>query len=298
MNEYNLSGFVVDNIMAKLNLLNIDDAKNVIKQIFLSNIIAGKGIKRIEEEIDGVILPTPQAVLQAVDLLSKGYLDEEGLGELLVFDIGGATTDVYSLSEGVPKRSDIILKGIQEPYAKRTVEGDLGMRYSALGVLASLSKEKREMYLRQGIDIAKECELRDSNVEMVPSNDYEEMVDVIMAKICIDVALSRHVGKLESVYTPMGLMYMQTGKDLSEVKYIIGTGGVIINSPDPVSILSSSLAKPSKGLELRPKSPQYLLDSSYILSSMGLLSTISPLTALKIMKKYLRLRLLMNNNKR
>lgn len=289
MNEYNLSGFVVDNIMAKLNLLNIDDAKNVIKQIFLSNIIAGKGIKRIEEEIDGVILPTPQAVLQAVDLLSKGYLDEEGLGELLVFDIGGATTDVYSLSEGVPKRSDIILKGIQEPYAKRTVEGDLGMRYSALGVLASLSKEKREMYLRQGIDIAKECELRDSNVEMVPSNDYEEMVDVIMAKICIDVALSRHVGKLESVYTPMGLMYMQTGKDLSEVKYIIGTGGVIINSPDPVSILSSSLAKPSKGLELRPKSPQYLLDSSYILSSMGLLSTISPLTALKIMKKYLRL---------
>ena len=52
-------------------------------------------------------------------------------------------------------------------------------------------------------------------------------------KICVDTALSRHVGKIESYYTPMGIMYLQSGKDLSDIKYIIGTGGVIINSPQP-----------------------------------------------------------------
>lgn len=287
MKEYDLNGFICDNIMAKLNLLNIEDAKNVIKQIFLSNIIVGKGIKKIEEEIDGVILPTPQALLQGVDLLSKGYLDEEGLGELLVFDIGGATTDVYSLCPGEPKRGDTILKGIQEPYAKRTVEGDLGMRYSALGVLASLNEEKLDMYKLRGIDMEKECNLRHQFVEMIPQSKHEEVVDELMAKICVDTALSRHVGKIESYYTPMGIMYLQSGKDLSDIKYIIGTGGVIINSPQPKKILEAGLYNKNKMMELRPKEVKYLLDSNYILSAMGLLSTISPLCALRIMKKYL-----------
>jgi uncharacterized protein (TIGR01319 family) len=48
------------------------------------------------------------------------------LGELLIVDVGGATTDVYSMADGYPKHSNYILSGLEEPYAKRTVEGDLG----------------------------------------------------------------------------------------------------------------------------------------------------------------------------
>jgi uncharacterized protein (TIGR01319 family) len=289
MKKYDLNGFICDNIMAKLNLLNIDDAKNIIKQVFLSSIIVGKGIKKIEEEIDGVILPTPQAVLLACELLSKGYLHEKGLGDIVVFDIGGATTDVYSICSGTPKRSDVILKGLEEPFAKRTVEGDLGMRYSALGALLAISQEKRKLMLEEGIDIEKECNYRHNNVEMLPTTEHDWLVEEKIANICVDTALKRHVGKLESVYTTMGMMYLQTGKDLTDVNYIIGTGGVIINHPKPQNILSKSLASKDTLLELRPKQSKYLLDRDYILSAMGLLSTISPEVALKIMKKHLML---------
>ena len=161
------------------------------------------------------------------------------------------------------------------------------MRYSALGVLASLNEEKLDMYKLQGIDMEKECNLRHQFVEMIPQSKHEEVVDELMAKICVDTALSRHVGKIESYYTPMGIMYLQSGKDLSDIKYIIGTGGVIINSPQPKKILEAGLYNKNKMMELRPKEVKYLLDSNYILSAMGLLSTISPLCALRIMKKYL-----------
>ena len=79
-------------------------------KIFLENIIEAKGIKKIESEIDQVILPTPNAVLKAAQLLSEGYLDEAGLGDLMLIDIGGATTDVYSVGWGYPSKTDVVFK--------------------------------------------------------------------------------------------------------------------------------------------------------------------------------------------
>ena len=109
-----------------------------------------------------------------------------------------------------------------------------------------------------------------------------------MAGICVDTALSRHVGKLESVYTVMGMMYYQNGKDLSNTTYVIGTGGVLIKAPHPKKILQYALINKESLNELRPNKPSYLVDYDYILSAMGLLSTIDPFIALKIMKKHIR----------
>ena len=148
-NEYNLNGYFCENVMPQINVLNIPSARDKIREIFLKNIIVAKGIKKIENVIDKVILPTPEAVLKACDLLSKGYLREPGFGELVTVDIGGATTDMYSMSTASAKRSDVVIKGLEEPYAKRTVEGDLGMRYSALGVLKSLTREELEALLTE-----------------------------------------------------------------------------------------------------------------------------------------------------
>ena len=52
-----------------------------------------------------------------------------------------------------------------------------------------------------------------------------------MARLATDLAMERHAGTLENVWTPMGAMYIQHGKDLTEVPYLIGTGGVIVNHP-------------------------------------------------------------------
>lgn len=285
--KYQMNGFICDNVMPKLNELNTESAKEVIRKIFLNNIIEAKGIKKVEDEVDGVVLPTPYAVLKASELLSKGYLHEEGLGDIILFDIGGATTDVYSMSEGNPKRSDVVLKGLEEPYAKRTVEGDLGMRYSALGVFSSLTKQEVALYNEQGIDIESEAKKRSDDVSMVAKTPYEEEIDREFGKICVSNAFARHVGRMETVYSPMGTLFYQTGKDLTDVKYIIGTGGVVINDKKPTEILKAAIYDSKKPLELRPKNAEFILDKSYILSSMGLLSDIDPLAALKIMKRYL-----------
>ncbi|NLM33573.1 MAG: MutL protein [Acholeplasmataceae bacterium] len=286
--KYRLKGYFCDNVMPKLNVLNIDSANEVIRKIFLENIIEAKGIKKIESEIDQVILPTPNAVLKAAQLLSEGYLDEAGLGDLMLIDIGGATTDVYSVGWGYPSKTDVVLKGLQEPFAKRTVEGDLGMRYSAEGVLQSMSNREIYQYQKEGIDIEYEAQKRRENVEFIATNDRDIEVDAIFAKKCVSVAVSRHVGHLEMVYTPQGTIYFQTGKNLVDVGHLIGTGGIIIKSPKASEILLSACYDRNNPLELRPASPVMMIDYDYILSAMGLLSLYEPLVALRIMKKRIK----------
>ena len=232
--EYGLNEYICENVMPKLNVLNIDNARDKIREIFLKNIIVAKGIKKIESEIDKVILPTPESVLRAARLLSDGYMHESGLGEIVLVDIGGATTDLYSICSNSAKRSDVIIKGLEEPYAKRTVEGDLGMRYSALGVLKSLSDEEVKLIsLDEGVDLAAELEYRHNNVDNVPKDEHQVHIDRIMGRICVDKAMSRHVGKMEEMYTPMGMLYNQYGKDLSKINYVIGTGGVLVHNESP-----------------------------------------------------------------
>lgn len=286
--KYNLKGYICDNVMPKLNTLNIDSANQIIRQIFLENIIEAKGIKKIEEEIDQVVLPTPQAVLKAAELLSTGFASEDGLGDLVVIDIGGATTDFYSIGWGGPKKSDVILKGLDEPFAKRTVEGDLGMRYSAEGVAKALGNKELYSYLEQGIDIVSEAQKRVNNVDFIAEEDKDILIDGAFASICSSVASARHVGRLEMVYTPLGTMYYQTGKNLVDVKCLIGTGGIITKSPKAYEILSKACYDRSNPLELRPADPVIMIDHDYILSSMGLLSLYEPLVALRIMKKRIK----------
>ena len=112
-------------------------------------------------------------------------------------------------------------------------------------------------------------------------------IDRIMGRICVDKAMSRHVGKMEEMYTPMGMLYNQYGKDLSKIDCVIGTGGVLVHNENPERILSAVEYSMSKGLELRPRYPKYMLDKDYILAAMGLLAEIDPSLALKIMKKHI-----------
>ena len=108
----------------------------------------------------------------------------------------------------------------------------------------------------------------------------------MMAKICVEIAINRHVGILECVYSPMGTIFAQSGKDLRNAKYVIGTGGAIINSRNPIKILEQSLFEEDT-LMLKPKYPKFLVDKKYIMSSMGLLGNDYRDVAYEIMKKYL-----------
>ena len=111
--------YFTENVYPSLDQLNIDPARTLIHDVFEEHIIHSPGMGRIREMVNGVILPTPGAVMECA------MLAREMLGDLLVVDVGGATTDVHSVSEGSPSVTDILMEA--EPFAKRTVEGDLGV---------------------------------------------------------------------------------------------------------------------------------------------------------------------------
>jgi len=286
--EYHLDGYVCDNVMPKINKLNPKCARNQIRELFLKQIIEAKGIKKIEKDIDKVILPTPNAVLQAAELLSEGYLDEKGIGDIVIVDIGGATTDMYSMCYA-SNRSDVVLHGLEEPYAKRTVEGDLGMRYSAPGIVKNLSEREIDFINREkDIDIVKEVNERYKNVHLLPHDERDAFIDQFLAEMCAYRAMQRHVGRIHEVITPMGKVFNQSGKDLTNVQYVIGTGGVIINSNQQKEILKQMTNILNDSTQLRPENPEFLVDQRYILAPMGLLSQKYPKLALKLMKENLK----------
>lgn len=295
LSEKNIEYYIVDNVMPKLKQLQVEAAKKVIRRIFINKIIEGKGIKKAEEKTGEIIMPTPEAVLNAAELLSKGHEDMEGFGDLIVIDVGGATTDVHTIGQGVPKRAEVILKGLQEPFAKRTVEGDLGVRHSANALVSLVSEYEFQKYYENGEDERADEEMiedavkrRQEEVDYLPDSDEEKAFDQALARICADYSMSRHVGQVEVVYTPLGNMYYQTGKDLTEIEYVIGTGGVLINAEDPKGILEEVQHKSDNKLELRPRDAEYLIDELYIMAAMGLLAQKAPRLALKLLKRHLK----------
>ena len=289
LKEAEIDCYITENVMPFINKLNVEPSREEIRKVFMNKIVEAKGMKKAEEFIKG-ILPTPAAVLKASEILATGTDEEEGLGDLIVVDIGGATTDIHSIAKGEPTKPSIMIKGLEEPYAKRTVEGDLGMRYSAIALLEASGTRKIRNYLHDSlkqIDVKAQCQFRHDNIKMVPQSEEEIRFDEAMAKAATELAMTRHCGVLECVYTPMGTMFNQSGKDLTETPYVIGTGGVIIHSLNPKDILKAGNFNEEDPIHLKPIAPKFLVDKTYILSSMGLLAQEYPNTAIRIMKKYL-----------
>lgn len=286
----NVDYYMTENVMPRINKLNVEPAREEIRKVFMSKIVEAKGMKNAEEFISGILMPTPAAVLKASEVLSTGSDEEQGIGDLIVIDIGGATTDVHSIAKGDPTKAGVILKGLEDPFAKRTVEGDLGMRYSAISLLEAAGTKKIRQYLsdeNKEWDIKAHCLYRHDNIKMVPRSEEEIKFDEAMAMCATEISMTRHCGFLECVYTPMGSMFNQVGKDLLETTYVIGTGGVIIHSENPKRILEASKFNPAEPIHLKPEHPKFLVDKTYILSSMGLLAQELPDLAIRIMKKYL-----------
>ena len=275
-----------ENVMPKLNELNIEPARAAIRDVFLRRIVEAKGLNKANKFVNRMVMPTPAAVLKAAELLSKGTEYESGLGDLMVIDIGGATTDVYSIAKGDPNKTNVALKGLPEPFGKRTVEGDLGMRYSATALFkAAGAKMIADFAGATESDVESYMKKVEENVEYLPHSDIESKVEIAMGRACTRLATERHVGQLETVFTLMGDAFVQTGKDLTAVKIVVGTGGVIVNHKEPESILKGTAYDISTPQMLKPESPNFWIDEKYIMASMGLLGEEYPEVAIRMMKK-------------
>ena len=117
----------VANVFPDVDVLNIEPVRKVIHDLFNKHIIHAPGMARLAELTQWGILPTPGAVLNAAELFA------EEMGDCLIFDVGGATTDVHSVTHGSLEWASRLIE--PEPYAKRTVEGDLGVFVNAHNII-------------------------------------------------------------------------------------------------------------------------------------------------------------------
>ena len=281
--------YVCPNVMPKFGVLNIEPTQKQIREIFLNKIIQAKGLSKAAELLSDIMMPTPSAVMAAMELLSEGCEGESGIGDLIAVDVGGATTDIYSMADGMPEGMNTVFKGIPEPFAKRTVEGDIGMRYSVHGILEAVGADRLSKLsgIRRGRVEELVSWLREHTDSVPDGNEELERLDHALASMAIETAVARHAGTMEETYTMMGLTYVQTGKDLTHVKQIVVTGGSLIHTKDTAAIAKFAQYSPAQPMSLRPKNADIWVDRSYILAAMGLLSKHHPQVALRIMKKEL-----------
>jgi uncharacterized protein (TIGR01319 family) len=282
---------VVDNVMPTAGKLAVEGAREEIRKLFMERITHAKGLDQVKEFVS-VVLPTPMAVLEGVRLGADGTDGEDGWGDMLVVDVGGATTDVHSIGYGHPAGENVIAQGLAESYAKRTVEGDLGIRFNAATILNRVGLDKLVGDLQRDYreTSAPREALRDYIDEIsrdtgsVPREKWHLAADAVLARAAVDLAVARHVGRRERVVAREGEAWIHYGKDLRDTHTVIGTGGVFIYNPFAAYILSQGIENDGRVQTLRPRNPTMLLDSSYLLYAVGLLSQSYPNVGLKLFK--------------
>jgi uncharacterized protein (TIGR01319 family) len=266
--------YIVENVYPKIDQLNVEPTRKVIQDVFEEHIVHAPGMSHVRDLVNGPIIPTPGAVMEAAKLL------KETLGDLIVFDVGGATTDLHSVTEGSDEINRILIN--PEPVAKRTVEGDLGVYINMLNIVELIGKDKIKSDLK--IDDATLEELIDEHLPIPKTPLQISFVERLTLEAVI-LSSHRHAGGFRDLFGGSGKTRMAEGKDLTSIKYIIGTGGALTRLPNRVQIMQE-VAKSNRGNKLLPTAEaKILVDNHYIMASLGVLSKEYPEAALTLLKK-------------
>ncbi|HBF7937473.1 GlmL-related ornithine degradation protein [Clostridioides difficile] len=266
--------YITENVYPKIDLLNIEPTRRIIQSVFEEHITIAPGMKYIKEMVNENITPTPGAVMEASKLLYKN------IGDLLTLDVGGATTDVHSVTDGSDYINKILVN--PEPTAKRSVEGDLGVYVNMKNIVEVIGKENLQSELSIDIDTVIE------NYPPIPKSKEEILFVERLTKEAVVKAMLRHSGKIRNIYGTTGKVKIAEGKDLTEVRYIVGTGGALTRLPSRIEILYNMFKYNKNNELLFPKEKtKILIDNDYIMASMGVLSKKYEEASLKLLLKSL-----------
>jgi uncharacterized protein (TIGR01319 family) len=263
---------VTDNVVPEIGVLRPEPARAAIREMFLRHVIGGKHLSAREDFVAMVQGATPDVVLTAVELLSSGLGPQRpGAGDVVVVDIGGATTDVHSVVE--IDETEVPREVVATVPVSRTVEADLGMRWSAVstadaGVQAGLLDASIRANARQ----------RRADPAMLPESSTDVAIDLQLASTAITLAVRRHAGRRQVVFSPRGRLVERTGKDLREVGLLIGSGGVLRHhsTTQARAVLRAATGDRPEGGWLVPRAPRILIDTRYVLAAAGLLAADHP----------------------
>jgi uncharacterized protein (TIGR01319 family) len=208
--------------------------------------------------------------MNTTELLNELY------GDVLTVDIGGATTDIDSVTDGSPEIQKILIS--PQPRSKRTVDGDMGIYINAHNVVEMIGKEQIKKDFENYEEILK-------NLSPYPQNDEQEKFATYLAKFCFLTSLKRHAGRIDYIFTPTGRKKVAQGKDLTAVKIIFGTGGILSRSKYKKEIFESlKQLKNSDDLLLPSKEVTFAYDKNYIFANIGVIANLDKEIAIKILQ--------------
>ncbi|MEV4319254.1 glutamate mutase L [Actinocrispum sp. NPDC049592] len=230
------------NVLPDVGDLDPQPARAAIREVFLDHVIGGKALSRGPTFRRLVKMVTPDAVLTGVSQLAS----EDAV---LVVDVGGATTDVYSSVS----TKDAGTSAVAMPGDMRTVEGDIGMRFSVKGIVAAAEADR---LIKPG-ELRKEAERLAEEIDFTPQDEDQLAVDLRLGTLAAIVAIRRHLTLLEGRLGPKG------------AGLLILSGGVFRHADDLTSVITELRRDPV----LRPvlRNAKVVVDHAYVLAPAGLL---------------------------
>lgn len=255
-----------ENVYPDVDQLNVEPARGIIRNMFAEHIVHAKGMDGLAALAHAPILPTPAAVLTA------GELVYELLGDVLIVDIGGATTDVHSITEGSAEYREQMLD--PEPLAKRTVEGDLGVYVNAAHIAAN----------EEGA--APIGDLHD--LQALPEQESACRISRMLAEKALRLGVNRHAGRLVHRFSAMGRQTCVKGRDLTAIRVLIGTGGALARLGAGRAMLEKIRVSRVQDRLLPLAAADVLIDEDYLFSAIGTIAAADRLAARSVMRNYLQ----------
>ena len=268
--------YIVDNIRPVLERENLGPAREKIHDLFMEHVMQqAPGYNKLMELVDTAIMPTPGAVGYLVERVAREY-DLQVVG----VDIGGATTDVFS----------VFKDPTGEPVFNRTVSANLGMSYSISNVLVEAGMENVMRWVPFEMDEA-EVQNRIRN-KMIRPTTIPQTLDALI----IEQAIAREALRLAFEHhkaMAVTLKGVQQARDISEafaqtgtgrslvnlmaLDLLIGSGGVLSHAPRRVqsALMMLDAFEPEGVTELT-------VDSIFMMPHLGVLAKVNEQAAMEV----------------
>jgi len=315
-NKNGIDARVTDNIMPEVNKYNIEAVNEAIRELFQTVVIRGKGFDVVEEYMSTKFIPTPRAAFLGINLLARGYGEEEGLGNIVALDIGGCTTDFFANVRSNPlylypwddpkkKVKRTILKTPNYPLAYRRVEGKYGLAYNAENLMelekfknGKVEKEINDLFnqiyphfqengdsfdnflkyrnRKWYIQLSGYLKWIHNNPHIMPKTEEENFVRSILAKETLAIATANNVGHVKET----DVYFLQEGINFftQECTLLLVGGTIYHKCKENKDYLWENLKTIAKGALFNEKEYTILRPNKRVLlDSSYILSTVGGL---------------------
>ncbi len=271
---------IVDNLRPVLERENLHPAREKIHDLFMEHVMAqAPGYKNLMEWTDAPIMPTPGAVGRII----KRVADEENI-EVVGVDIGGATTDVFSVFRP---------EGKQEGEFNRTVSANLGMSYSVSNVFAEATLPKVMRWVPFDMD-ERDLRNRVKNKMIRPTTIPQSLEELIFEQAIAKEALRLAFIQHKNFATELkGVQQQRTIADafdqsaaggtivnMMALDLLIGSGGVLSHAPrrQQSGLMMIDAFQPEGITKLA-------VDSIFMMPQLGVMSEVHSKAATEVFNK-------------